>query len=98
MLFFLHFLIFHLILVVWEKLCEGCIYFGTKEWINCFFKLQQLKFYLKYTHNQLPSYFNNNSKTNNSTKYESFGIKMNSNVHSHNTRHKSNLHSEHTKT
>ncbi len=62
-----------------------------------FSKLQQLKFYFKYTHNQLPSYFNNNSKTNKSTNYKSFEIKMSSNVHSHNTHYKSNLHSENKK-
>ncbi len=62
-----------------------------------FSKLQQLKFYFKYTHNQLPSYFNNNSKTNKSTNYKSFEIKMSSNVHSHNTHYKSNLDSEQQK-
>ncbi len=60
-------------------------------------KVQQLKFYFKYNHSQLPSYFNNNSKTNKTTDYDSFELKMNSNVRCHNTRHKTNLHSEHKK-
>ncbi len=35
--------------------------------IEYILKVHQLKFYFKYIHNQLPSYYNNNLKTNKST-------------------------------
>ena len=56
---------------------------------------QQLKFYFKYTHNQLLNYFNNSAADNSLN--NCFELKLNSNVHSYNTRNKNNLHASHKK-
>jgi len=55
-------------------------------------KIQQLKFYFKYSHNQLPMYFSRRDNENSKQKEETFVLNLNSSIHNYNTRIKHNLH------
>jgi hypothetical protein len=55
-------------------------------------KIQQLKFYFKYSHNQLPMYFSRRDNENSQQKEETFVLNLNSSIHNYNTRIKHNLH------
>ncbi len=54
-------------------------------------KLQQLKFYFKYSHNKLPTYFSKPVNGSSPVSEDIFDLKLN-----HNTRHKNKLHISHT--
>ncbi len=58
-------------------------------------KLQQLKFYFKYSHNKLPTYFSKPVNGSSPVSEDIFDLKLNSNIHNSNTRHKHKLHISH---
>ncbi len=60
-------------------------------------KLQELKFFFKYSQNKLPHYFCTHSNDNHQTDNENFILNLKSNIHTHNTRNKNKLHRAHVK-
>jgi len=58
-------------------------------------KIQQLKFYFKYSQNQLPYYFIEQKNSSSQIETDMFVLKLNSNIHNHNTRQRNNLHVTH---
>ncbi len=60
-------------------------------------KLQELKFFFKYSQNKLPHYFCPHANDNHQTDNENFILNLNSNIHTQNTRNKNKLHQGHVK-